>query len=485
VISFGPDPANRFITAYFRRQFLVGNAPIEDLRMQVLRDDGVIVYLNGVEVYRNNMPSGPATYTTLASAVAVDENAYLEVPLASELLQLDGVNILAVEVHQANVTSSDLGFDLALGGTAALPSGPNHPVYLNIYTVDRLAAEYGVTGEIDPGAFRIVRDGSLRDDLIVDLLVDGDAVPGLDYVRLPDRVVFPAGQSALELRVEPLKSNEAEPLESVRVALVLTTCQPTNAGCYLVGATNRAMLFIKEVAAQWNNPPTVTIVSPTNSAALWLGTTIPLVARAQDPDFPYGDIERVEFLANGHSLGFGTRLGTESWRLNWNPIAAGEYLITAVATDGLGSNNISSATSEPVHVSVVGAVAPECHGSWTNHAEYVRATIHYAWRAFRAGLITAEQRRNLIHDAVMSNCGRSPAPEPLEAHVLPLSVEECRTEGFQLIVTGDANAPSVIESSPDFRNWSPVCTNAVTVTGWEVACPMVDGLRFYRVRLLP
>jgi hypothetical protein len=136
-------------------------------------------------------------------------------------------------------------------------------------------------------------------------------------------------------------------------------------------------------------------------------------------------------------------------------------------------------------VNIVRAVAPECHGSWTNHAEYVGATIHYAWRAFRAGLVTAEQRRILIHDAVMSNCGRSPAPEPLEAHVLPLTAEECRTEGFQLIVTGDTSAPSVIESSPDFRSWSPVCTNAVTVTGWEVACPVVDGSRFYRVRLLP
>jgi len=107
--------------------------------MQVLRDDGVIVYLNGVEVYRNNMPPGPVTYTTLASAVAADENAYLEVPLASEFLHLDEVNILAVEVHQANVTSSDLGFDLALGGTAGGdPSGTQFPArfevdYVRVY----------------------------------------------------------------------------------------------------------------------------------------------------------------------------------------------------------------------------------------------------------------------------------------------------------------------------------------------------------------
>jgi alpha-tubulin suppressor-like RCC1 family protein len=485
VISFGPDPANKFITAYFRHAFRVSEFPIDDLTLDLLRDDGAIVYLNGVEVFRSNMPPGPVTYTTLASSGAADENAYLRVPLSEELLDLGEVNILAVEVHQVNVTSSDLGFDLALGGTIILPSGPDYPPYLNIYAMDALAAEYGVNGEIDPGAFRIVRDGSLRSDLTVDLLIDGDAVPGRDYVHLPSQVVIPAGVSALVLRVEPLKSNEAEPLESVRVTLVPPTCQPTNAGCYIVGGTNRATVLIKEFVPQWNNPPVITLVNPTNNASFWVGTTVPLMARAEDPDFPYGNVTQVQFLANGQSLGYGGQDSLGNWRFDWHASAIGQYEITAVATDGLGLTNSLSATSAPVLVTIVTAVAPACSGSWTNHTAYVRATIVYAWSAFRAGLITVEQRRTLIYEAVLSNCGRSSAPEPLEAHVLPLTSEECRRDGFQMIVTGDVTSPSVIECSVDFRQWTPVCTNAVTVTGREILCPTDATSRFYRVRLLP
>ena len=32
-----------------------------------MRDDGAVVYLNGTEVFRSNMPTGTITYTTLAS----------------------------------------------------------------------------------------------------------------------------------------------------------------------------------------------------------------------------------------------------------------------------------------------------------------------------------------------------------------------------------------------------------------------------------
>src|SRR6185503_15318621 len=59
VVSYGPDSANKYITTYFRHAFMVTNAAsITNLFTRVLRDDGVAVYLNGVEVQRNNLIAG-------------------------------------------------------------------------------------------------------------------------------------------------------------------------------------------------------------------------------------------------------------------------------------------------------------------------------------------------------------------------------------------------------------------------------------------
>src|SRR5262249_26203056 len=70
-------------------------------------------YLNGAEVYRNNLPGGAVSFNTLATMVAPDENDYLTAPVSSTLL-VSGHNVVAAEVHQANPASSDIGFDLAL-----------------------------------------------------------------------------------------------------------------------------------------------------------------------------------------------------------------------------------------------------------------------------------------------------------------------------------------------------------------------------------
>lgn len=61
-----------FVTYYFRHTFAVADASsIAGLTLRLLRDDGAVVYLNGVEVYRSNMPPGPVGFSTLAlTAVA-------------------------------------------------------------------------------------------------------------------------------------------------------------------------------------------------------------------------------------------------------------------------------------------------------------------------------------------------------------------------------------------------------------------------------
>ncbi len=80
-----------------------------------MRDDGEVVYLNGTEVYRTNMPTGSINYLTLASSTVVgtEEDIFHETSVDPGLL-VNGTNVLAVEIHQINLTSSDISFDLEL-----------------------------------------------------------------------------------------------------------------------------------------------------------------------------------------------------------------------------------------------------------------------------------------------------------------------------------------------------------------------------------
>ncbi len=117
VIDFGPDPGDKYVTTYFRREIDLDLASLPDsLHLGLRRDDGAIVYLNGKEILRSNLPAGDTVnYLTLAS-VSVggsDEELYYTTTLRPSDFR-EGINTLAVEVHQVDRTSSDLVFDLYL-----------------------------------------------------------------------------------------------------------------------------------------------------------------------------------------------------------------------------------------------------------------------------------------------------------------------------------------------------------------------------------
>jgi hypothetical protein len=117
-VSYGGDAENKHITTYFRHSFDVVDASIfESLTLRVLRDDGAIVYLNGTEVLRTNMPGGDIGYETLAASTVYggDESTFFAAGVDTSVLS-DGPNVLAVEIHQTAATSSDISFDLELRG---------------------------------------------------------------------------------------------------------------------------------------------------------------------------------------------------------------------------------------------------------------------------------------------------------------------------------------------------------------------------------
>lgn len=130
VLRQGPSGAVssvKFITYYFRKSFTVADASqILGLKINLLRDDAAVVYLNGVEVARSNLPSGPIDYLTNSSTIVsnADETTFFPFDLSKASL-VSGNNVIAVELHQRDNASSDLGFDMdlitTLAGGNALP----------------------------------------------------------------------------------------------------------------------------------------------------------------------------------------------------------------------------------------------------------------------------------------------------------------------------------------------------------------------------
>src|SRR5688572_15189817 len=99
VVGYGPDQNNKYVTTYFRHTFNVDNAfDLTNVLMRVLRDDGVVVYLNGTEVLRNNMPAGDILFSTFAVSVVDDATVFGH---PEPTLLVNGLNTIAVEIHQA------------------------------------------------------------------------------------------------------------------------------------------------------------------------------------------------------------------------------------------------------------------------------------------------------------------------------------------------------------------------------------------------
>lgn len=172
-IGYGPDAGSKYITTYFRHSFTVLRPhEFTGLTVNLLRDDGAIVYLNGVEVFRTNLPEGDVDYLTPAEgAVAGTEETVFHPMAVSPLRLRDGTNTLAVEVHQSSGGSSDLSFDLELNGTRALLA----PVVL-APPENRMVAVGGTA------AFEVVTGGS--EPLAYEWRFKGTPIPGATQRRL-------------------------------------------------------------------------------------------------------------------------------------------------------------------------------------------------------------------------------------------------------------------------------------------------------------
>jgi len=183
-----PGYNNNQITYYFRTAFEVSsNYNGFSLEATTVLDDGAVIYLNGVEVARPRMPAGTITFLTQAQGASVGDATEEVLPFPAGIALALGTNVLAVEVHQANIPSSDLVWGMSLRAyrtvtNITLASVVINEVMAQNITIPLSGPDTNVTDWVElfnPGDLPLdLSDFSLSDDV-------GD----------PRRWVFPAGSS--------------------------------------------------------------------------------------------------------------------------------------------------------------------------------------------------------------------------------------------------------------------------------------------------
>lgn len=211
LLTIGPS------TFYFRGKFSLPVKPQgAQLNLRMLIDDGAVFYLNGQEIYRVGIPAGAPLFGTFADRTVSDAAYEGPITLPANLL-LAGENVLAVEVHQVNGTSSDVVFGCALDLVGGQVPG------LTPGTANSVAATLAPFDAIFVNEVLAVNTSGLADsagdrDPWVELYNSGAAAISLEGLYLTDnyssltRWAFPAGATlaAGEYRVVWLDNEPGE-----------------------------------------------------------------------------------------------------------------------------------------------------------------------------------------------------------------------------------------------------------------------------------
>lgn len=183
-VSYGGDTTNRYTTTYFRREFTLDFIP-SAVTARVMRADGAVLYLNGQEVARHNLPDGEIGSGTFALSAVTGLNAvkYYDVPLAVSNLVV-GRNLLAAELHLSSLVREAAGFSLEL--LTVCPAIPANRAFATTALVPDGSAQsgdaagvtvtVGNTGNTTASGLVLIRDAATG--AVLGTQVVGPLVPG-------------------------------------------------------------------------------------------------------------------------------------------------------------------------------------------------------------------------------------------------------------------------------------------------------------------
>ena len=321
-LGFGDNPAttvdigpldHRHITTYFRRTFDVADPSVyRTALLRLMRADGAIVYLNGREIDRVNLPGGANAHALATRDVAgLEREVFFPVKIDPANLS-QGKNIIAVEIHLNSPQSDDMRFDLELSANNTETGFPPDVAFSGPPNGALFQA-----GEIVPVQIEALdSDGRVES---VSLYVDGQLVGTAE--QAPYTFNWPAGSNGPHrLRAVAVDNNQMQAASFLTVAVVD------------------------------NVPPVVELLQPMEGAAVKGNKPISASAEASDRN---GTVDRVEFWVREADFFMSQSIlaataTTPPYTASISGLKPGEYMLWAVAVnDGGGSTQ-----STPVHISV-------------------------------------------------------------------------------------------------------------------------------------
>jgi hypothetical protein len=310
----GGPRGQRHVTTYFRHSFTVDDPSFNrTLTLSLKRDDGAVVYLNGKEIHRVNLPAGKISPNTPASrdVSGIEAETFFSATVNRELLRR-GANVLAAEVHLRSPRSDDLLFDAELSANH-VPGG--EPANVAIAT---------------PPNGALVQ---LKDTVPIRVeAVDGSGVLRSLSVFVDGKPVGSVSRSSQTVNWEA---------ETLGLHHITAVAIDNNA--------ERSEAFVAFTVVE-NTPPTVSLTQPREGSRSKAGEKIVVTAEASDRG---GSVARVEFWVREADFFMSeskrTAVATKPpFAATIKELPPGHYMLWAVAVDNLGLES----QSVPIHIMV-------------------------------------------------------------------------------------------------------------------------------------
>jgi hypothetical protein len=462
------------ITYYFRTHFTLSGSPLGvQLIASNVIDDGAVFYLNGVEAGRFNLSANPVRSTNFADGV-VNDAVYTFTNLDSAALR-QGDNVLAVEVHQVNLGSTDIVFGMSLH--AIFPT--NSPIVIVTQPTNQSVVVNS------PVSFTVAANGT---------------APQYQWFKDSARI---NGANA--------------------ATFSLASAQSGDAGTYFVRVSNSVNSVLSSnavltVTPASNDPP---VLAAIGNRTVVEGALLSFTATATDPQAPPQTLT--------FSLDPGGPAGaaiTGAGVLTWTPTEAqgpGGYNVTIRVTDN-GSPALSDSETITITVSETNAapvlaaitnrtVVPGDYVSFTNSAtdsDLPANTLAFSLGVGAPAGASIQSLSGLFEWPVPTN-------QPSGTNTITIVVSDNGTPArshsrtFDLIVAAPLRITSVVEAGGSLiitaaaipgRNYTLVTKDDLGAAGgWNVvgapqsatnaavsfSTPVIGSVtqRFYRVLLLP
>jgi Common central domain of tyrosinase/Bacterial Ig domain len=312
-VDLGPA-SHHYVTTYFRHTFEVTDPSFyRSAVLRVARADGAIVYLNGKEVYRVNLPRGAVDTEMMATRklTGLEREAFFPVKIEAENLR-HGKNVIAAEVHLNSPQCDELRFDLELFANDARTGFPPDVAFAG--PPDGAVFQ---AGEIVPVQVEALSgDAKIKS---VSLYVDGKVVGSED--EPPYTFRWPAeAKGRHRLRAVAVDNREMQ------------------------ASSFRTVTVVEKVL------PHVELIEPRSSALVTEGKAISVSAEASDRN---GKIARVEFwvkdMANFMSPSILVATVTAApYTASIKDLKPGHYMLWAIAVNDRGG----STQSFPSHIMI-------------------------------------------------------------------------------------------------------------------------------------